>query len=81
MRIMELMGKRIMSALNKSEWGKKMVDYISESTPVEQEVARVAVNYERVNTPSKESKIVRGRFAPVDDVLEDLIRTAKMRRA
>ncbi len=81
MRIMELMGKRIMSALNKSEWGKTMVDYISESTPVEQEVARVAVNYERVNTPSKKSKILRGRFAPVDDVLEDLIRTAKMRRA
>ena len=58
-----------------------MVDYISESTPVEQEVARVAANYERMHTPSKESKILRGRFAPVDDILEDIVRTAKLRRA
>jgi hypothetical protein len=70
-----------MSALNKSEWGKKMVDYISESVPAENEVALPATEYDRNYTVRKKRKAILGRFAPVDDIIEDLVQTAKLRRA
>ena len=58
-----------------------MVDYISESVPVEQEVARLANEQKCMHSARRDAGAFRGRFAPVDDIIEDIVQTAKLRRA